>query len=456
MLRLLGFIIKVGILVGGAMWLAARPGSVNISWMEYDITLHFGFFLLILFVFIILSVGLARLMLYLRNLPVRYGEKKSLHNAEKGLEALTLSLSAASAGDVGYARHHAARAEKLLPGQNQPLPLLIQAHAMRCEGEHDQADELLQKILKNREGALLAARSLIQNAISKNDVPLALGYGRQVLKNYKGRDEGWLLKTLYNLETLSRHWDEALSLLKKLERKKLIQIERVSSDRAALFYTKASDTSVEKDQQFLLQKALKEKSDFVPAVTQLAWLYERQGKRRAACRLIEKTWVLTPHPEMAVLWMSLRKVKKRTSKPVEWAFKLVKLNPHHIESHLLRARVAIDQKQWEEARAAIQSAEEIKPIARVYKLWVELEDVAGHGDGAVRQRYEQLATAMPDPAWMCEVTGRLYPLWQPIGENSGAFNTIKWVYPDTAIYGIDGYLTANEDLSPFELIKISS
>lgn len=453
MLRLLGFIIKFGVLVAGAMWLANRPGTVTIQWMDYDISLNFGFFLLLLFLCIITSVGLARLMLYVRNLPGRYRDKKSLVDAEKGLKALTLSLSAAAAGDTGYARYHAERAEALLPGSSQPLPVLLQAYALRREGHQAEAEHLLQHVLKDREGSLLAARALINNALHNGDLPRALHYGRQTLSAYQGKDAAWLIKTLYGLETQAMNWDEALSLLNRAAKNKSVPEDQAGRDRAAILIAQSLETIIIKDKISLLQKALKAHHDFVPAVTMLARLYMEQGKKRAAYKLVENAWAAHPHPELAALWLYFfSQQNSRKLSAVDWAHRLVKTNPHHIESFLLRARVAIDEQQWEEARAALQSAEELKATRRVYKLWAELEERAGRGEMAIRIRFEALATAEQDAAWICRVSGKTYEHWQPIADAPGGFNTIEWGHH--AMVAGDLLAARQGDEGMFELLRL--
>ena len=155
MLRALFFAVKVGLLVAAAVWIAERPGAVEISWLGYDIHAHVGVFLLALLAgFLLLSFAFRALALPLW-LKHRHGRKKH----ERGYRALTRGLSAVAAGDVREAEKRAAQARRFLPGDGG-LPLLLEAQTARLKGDEAAAAQAFEKLLSAPDTAFLQKKLL--------------------------------------------------------------------------------------------------------------------------------------------------------------------------------------------------------------------------------------------------------------------------------------------------------
>ncbi|MCB9963581.1 MAG: hypothetical protein H6855_00915 [Rhodospirillales bacterium] len=432
MLRLLWFLLRIGLLVGGAMWLSARPGTVNIQWMDYDINIHFGFFLLILLVLLMVAMGLTRLGIYMSTLPERHRDRKVLKNTEKGLEALTLSLSAAAAGDYGHTQYQAERALKFLPGY-QPLPLILQSGAQRKQGDFEKADATLKTLLSHPEGAVLAARALIGNAIEQNNIPAALIYARTAEKDYKGRDSGWLLKSLYELEARAGNWEAAESALQKALKKKAVSKDQGADDLKAMMTAQALDllaagqtASAEK----ILKKVVRQHTAFIPAVESLCERYLEAGKKRAATSLLKAAWSAAPHPLLVRLWREVGRLSGKKETDVSWIQKLVQYYPDHYESDFALANVQAVAGLTEDARKSLERAIEKSPQRRFYKLAADLAQKAGGSAASIHHYLEAMSDARPDPIWVCPQTGALFERWHPLVPPQGDFNVLVWGFPD--------------------------
>lgn len=453
MLQLVWFLTKIGLLVAGALWLAARPGQVDIQWMEYEITIHFGFFLLLFFVLLLLTIGLTRFSLFFTGLPGRQKLKKTIKNNEKGMEALTLSISSATAGDYGHSQYQAERAMKLLPG-SQPIPLLLQANAMRKQGNHQKAEESLKEMLSHPEGAVLAARALIKNAVEQNNVVGALSYARTAEKDYKGKDKGWLLATLYELEAKAGNWQDAENSLNKAVKAKAVEKSKAEEAFIAIRTSLAIEHQLNDDTKNavkLLKSVLKKDPAFVPAVRNLFQLYMKQGKKRAAANLIKKAWSKAPNPLFKDLWAEAGASFNKNSNDVSWLRKLTNHYPKHIESYLAHAENNIHTENYEYAKQNLELATEVDEQRRIYKLWITLTEKTGGSEASVRHRIEQMADAKTDPTWVCALTGQTYDQWNAIAEPHGSFNTIIWSSPEDIKAGI--YTNDNSEL--FDLLTAS-
>ena len=88
---------------------------------------------------------------------------------------------------------------------------------------------------------------------------------------------------------------------------------------------------------------------------------------------------------------------------------------------------AINQALWGEARQYLKMAEQIRPSARLYRLWSLAEDKQGHDDSA-RSYLEKAENAPIDKVWACQESGQVFERWIPVTPQ-GHFNTIIWGYP---------------------------
>ncbi len=455
MLQLIWFLLKIGLLVAGAIWLAQRPGQVDIQWMDYEITIHFGFFLLIFFVLLLLTIGLTRFSLFFTGMPGRRKLKKTIKNNEKGMEALTLSLSSAAAGDYGYAQYQAERALKLLPGSSQPLPLLLQAGAQRKQGQYDKADETLKAMLSHPEGAVLAARALIGNAVEQNNIVGALSYARTADRDYKGKDKGWLLETLYELEAKAGNWLAAEESLNKALKKKAISKEKAEKDYIAIATSRVRElipNGDEKTSEKMLKAVLKKDPAFQPAVSLMFDMYLENGKGRAASNLLKKAWKTRPHPQFVLMWTQAGLLFGKKDDDLAWLRKLTGQNPNHLESYLALAENNLRGARYDDAKINLDAAMEIARQRRIFKLLIELAEKTGSSEATIRHHIEQMADADPDPIWVCKKTGRTYDRWAAVSLPHGSFNTMVWGDPGAILKAAN----MNQGGEFFELLTASS
>lgn len=152
MIKALWFAIKVGVLIALSVWIAERPGSVRIEWMEYTFTIQMGFFLLVALVFVLLTLFIYQVLKTFVGFPSslrRYNEVKA---REKGYRALTRGLTAVAAGDKKAAALYSKKASKLLEGDTG-LPLLLEAQAARLDGREEDAAQSFVALLEDKDAS---------------------------------------------------------------------------------------------------------------------------------------------------------------------------------------------------------------------------------------------------------------------------------------------------------------
>lgn len=430
MLRILWFAIKIGVLVAAAVWVANRPGLISLSWMDYTVEAQAWFALVVAFGAILLLLTLHRFLLSVLGLSGAWGRYRDYRKQIKGQRALVLGMSAVAAGDRKLAQYQAHRARKLLP-RDRGLTLLLEADSARLTGDEASAHTAYSKLLGNKDTAFLGMRGLLASALDRGQIEEALPLARKALSMQP--KQAWLLRLVYRLELRERRWDDALRILRRVEKAKVFPADVTRSDRQAILIQQARDSFENAQSRAGMEKlkqAYRIDPGFVPAAVALAEKYIENGDRRAAVKLVGRSWEISPHPELAALWKELAPPNKPHDFAIRlrWFEKLLAMRPDHVESQLAAAQAAVDDRLWGEARQYLSAAEEIKHTGRGYLLRAAMEEQLGH-PGEAHYWMDKAANADADPVWTCRDTGQIYERWSPIAEPHGAFNTIIWGFP---------------------------
>jgi HemY protein len=170
--------------------------------------------------------------------------------------------------------------------------------------------------------------------------------------------------------------------------------------------------------------------DFAPATIALASALLAGGKGRRVVSLIEHTWHLSPHPDLARLYgAALGSVDVLAR--VRATQRLIKGHPDHLESRLALAAAALQAKLWGEARTALGGLGD-DPPARVCRLMAEIEEQE-HGDHAQARAWLMRASlADPDPAWVCDTCGNTVKDWGALCPKCQSFDSFRWRTPPHA------------------------
>lgn len=421
MIKALWFMLKVAVIVGVVLWVAERPGTVRVEWLDYTFTVHVGLFLLAILALIVSSIFIYRVVRAFVTFPSSLRYYNQVKGRDKGYRALTIGLTAVAAGDTAAALKQAEKARKLLP-EEDGLPLLLEAQAARLDGREDDARDSFAALLENKDAAFLGVRGLLQASLDGGDSAGALKLARQALSLHP--KQKWILRCVYDLEIRERHWSAAEDILKRAIKAGAISKDRGQSDRAAM----AAAIAIEADTQGLdnvaaakFKEAQKIDGLHAGIVILAARYYMGKGQRKKAVSLVEGSWKRegdhAAHGAFIHLWDDLMsdKARKDALGRLKWFEKLVTLNPNNAAGYLAAGRAAMDGGLWGEARQLFERAEELRPSALLYKAFAELEDRAGGEDAkeAARGWLEKAADAQGEKLWVCRETGRVYDEWRP-------------------------------------------
>ncbi len=426
MLRALWFLLKVGLLAAAAVWVANRPGTIDISWQGYDVHADAAVAFLAAMLGAVILLLIYRAVTGLFAMPKIWQRYRAHIRQQKGLKSLTLGLTAVAAGDARLAGYHAHRTRALLPG-DAGLSVLLEGQAARLKGDDESARSAFEALLSNKDTAFLGLRGLMQDALARGREADAAALTARAMKLYPRHP--FVLRMVYDVELRQGHWNEAQKFLKRVERLHAMEPAAILADRIALLLQQAEEAPV-RESLPLLKKAWRADHASVPAAVRLARHYLDEGKRSNAVSVLEKTWALNPHPALLPLWKDAAPLMKGDSaQRLRWYEKLIALQPTSIDAHMATASAAMDEQLWGVARQHLDTAGSIGAVpARFYHMRARLAQAQHRPDEAALM-LRRAADAPPEKTWICRETGNIYETWSPVAAPHGSFNTIAWDYP---------------------------
>jgi HemY protein len=426
MRRLLFYVIGLAILVAGAVWLADRPGNVSIRWGDYLITTSVAVLVVAVIVLSVVVAVLYRIWVWLRKGPGRMRKSLTQHRREKGYEALTRGLVALAAGDSTEARRFARKADDML--DRPPLTLLLSAQAAQLDGDDKAATDTFEAMVERPETEFLGLRGLMVEALRRGDHEAARVYAKRA--HALRPDAVWAAEALFELETRDGDWRAAQRTLESAVDRRALAKPAGKRRRAVVLIERAREALGDlrrADAIKLAREAHAEAPDLVPGAVLLADLLSDEQKFRAAAKVIEQTWVLAPHPDLAKAFLRAGRDEDRIA-AYRRLDKLIKAAPNALESHVAAARAALDADLTGEARRHLDDASKIEMTHRIASLYVELEEKDGHADAA-QEWLRKAAEAESDEGWQCGSCGHVPQAWAPVCPHCSAFDTLTWTRP---------------------------
>jgi len=430
------------ILVGAVLalaWIADQPGDASLQWQGFRVESSFALLAVVVGVLAIVTALAYRLWLALRRAPGQVSDAWLGRRRHKGFQALTRGMVAVAAGDAEEARRSVKRAEVLL--NDPPLTLLLSAQTAQLEGNDTSAAGFFRAMAEQQETEFLGVRGLLTQAIKRGDAAEALNLARRA---YRLRPKSaWVADNLIQLQARNGNWLDAQVTSEEQVRNGLISRDNGRRRKAVL----TLEQGLEKRRQGdlvaaaqLFKSAANLAPGLIPAVATFADTLVAAGKDKRARELIEKTWLMSPHPKLLKLyWAALGNSGDGPAQALaqmKATEHLVKANRDHSESHIALARAALAARLWGEARTHIGAlscseggvTKAYNHEARVCRLWAELED-AEHAAAASLQWLSLASHAETDPTWVCDGCGNAVDDWSAICGNCRAFDGFTWRKP---------------------------
>ncbi len=431
--RVLLFCLKAAVLVGLAYWLALRPGEVSIEWFGYRLDTSVGILILAVAVLAAVAALMYRFWRFLLHAPGDLSRRVRAGKRQRGYQALTQGMVAVAAGEREEAARWARKADTLL--DEPPLTMLLSAQAAQLSGDEAAARRYFTAMLDDEETKFLGLRGLLTQALREGDETRALDLARRA-HGMRPRTP-WVLQSLFDLSQRCGDLEAAERALKESVRAKALPRPEADRKRAVLLLERALNARREGGGAGaaldLAREAHKLAPGLIAASTLFAELLIEANDKRKAARAIEEAWGLAPHPELARLYL-LARPNPDSIERLKTLGRLAERNRSHPETHLARARAALEARLWGEARRHLEAAAgpdglEGQPRESVCRLMAELEEEERADAEAARAWLTRAAGAARDPGWVCASCGALAQAWSARCGKCRTFDALAWTAP---------------------------
>src|SRR5262249_6511384 len=201
MIRVVVYLVLVGLIAFGAVWFAEHPGDVAITWQGRRIETS----VMVLVVAVVALAAAAMIAWSLVRAIVRAPATLARHLAHRrgvrGYGGLSRGLIAVGSGDAGAARRYAEEADQLIPGE--PLALLLAAQSAQLAGDRAAAAARFEAMAGRSDTRLLGLHGLFIEARRRNDPAAALVYAEEAAKD--GAAPGWAGQAVLELRCVAGH-----------------------------------------------------------------------------------------------------------------------------------------------------------------------------------------------------------------------------------------------------------
>ena len=425
MIRILLYLIAVFALAAGFVWMADRPGEMLITWQGYEVRTSV---MVALVGIAIVLVAIALVWSVLRAIwrtPRSVGNFLGARRRDRGYRALSRGMIAVGAGDPRVARRAAHEAQSLL-GSREPLVLLLAAQAAQISGEIDSAKTAFTALSENSETRILGLHGLFVEARRRGEHAAARHFAEEAM--HLSPRIAWAGPALFDYQCQAGEWAGALTTLETNADAGAVDREEARKLRAVLLTARAmeeEDGEPDAARGHAIE-AHRLAPELVPAAVVAARLLTRHGDVRRASRVLEATWKVSPHPEIASAYAEVRSGDSARDR-LKRVRRLADMRANHPEGAMAIASVAIDVDDWPTARNAIAGLVRSDPSERVCVLMAEIEE-GEHGDEPrARAWLTRALTAPRDPAWMAD--GRVFAEWAPVSPVSGRVGVFEWKVP---------------------------
>lgn len=440
MIRLLIFIALVFAAALGMAWIADRPGLVTLDWQGYRIETGLMTAAVALAVLLAVGIFLWNLALFLMRSPGLVGRFFRRRRRDRGYDALSKGMLALGVGDATSASRYGGEAAKLLG--HEPATSLLLAQSAQLAGRHEEARGRFETMLEDPKLKPVGLHGLYVEAERVGEPVAARHYAEEAAKLVPGL--AWAGRAVLGYQAVAGDWADAIRSLERNYAAKLVDKKTFRRHKAVLLTAQALELEDRDPDQAkgLASEAHGLAPDLVPAAVVAARLATRRGDIRKALKVVETTWKLSPHPDLADAYAHARTGDSALDR-LKRIKTLAALRAHNAEGALALARAALEASDYTLARAQLKAAMTLEPTRRAFLLMAELEETQ-HGDrGRVREWLARAVRAPADPAWVAD--GVVSESWAPVSPVDGRLDAFVWTSPPAALDHQDTSLEALDE-----------
>lgn len=433
MLRILIFLAVVLVLGLAFAWIADNPGLVTIALPNQGIESIEISLMLAVVVLVTIIAGIMivwSMALTIWRSPLLFSNWRRGRRRDRGYNALSKGMIAVAAGDATNARKLTRESNRFLP--DEPLVLLLDAQTSLLEENRGNAQLKFEAMLENPDTRLLGLRGLYVEAERQGEVAIAAHYAERAAE--LAPDAAWSSSALLRHQSTSGDWAGALKTLETSRWTNKLNRSENNRLKAVLQTAMAMDQEDQAPDQArtLALSAHKLAPSLVPAAIIAARISSRLGDFRKASKVLETTWKVAPHPEIADAYVHVRSGDAVVDRQKRARY-LAGKQRNNAEGNFAIAIAAIDAKDWREARSALAGILKDNPSERICLLMADIEQ-AEHGDhGRVRDWLSRAVRAPRDAVWTAD--GYVSDKWAPVSPLTGRLDAFEWKVPVEMLEG---------------------
>ena len=349
MIHILGYLIAVAALVGGAVWMADHPGLVTVRWLAWRLDTSVSVVALSLLLAVGALIFAWRFASGFLGLPGVFARRARERRQVKGTAALAGAVTALAGGEVDSARRCLKDADKAL--KNPQLMHLIAAQIDRAKGDAASAVAHYRALLDTPETELAGLRGLIET-LPPGDAE-SLTFAERAFARAPGA--GWAARAAYAAEMTAGRLEAAQVALTTAQKKGGFDAVAASGERVRLALSRAQAARGEGrlvDAAKLAREALDLDPENLEAALTLAHIHDAEGLAKKAVEVLERQWSASPSPQVLTAWLELWREEDAAGR-VKRVRALIADNPDHPESRLALADAALRAEALADARAAL-------------------------------------------------------------------------------------------------------
>jgi len=427
-MRALPALVAIALVIAAAVFVADRPGNVDIVWQGWRIDTSVAVIVMAAVLVGVIAAVLFNLLRWIIGGPQAWMRARRERRRRHGYRALTQGMVAVAAGDAEEAQKLARKADALLA--EPPLTLLLSSQAAQLNGDERAAARYFTAMLEKAETEFLGLRGLLMQALKSGDEATALRLTERA-RALRPRTP-WVLSHLHELQARAGQWAAAEATLIEATRRNALPAPEGKLRQAVTLHEHAREAEAEGragEAMRLEAKALALAPAFAPIVERYAAMMHQRGQDRRARRALETAWHAAPHPVLADAYRALHADEEPLAR-LKRVERLASFRADHVESHLAQAQAALEARLWGEARRHLTAAGaggEVAAAPRLCRLMAELEE-AEHGDHEAAHAWLARAASagVADPAWICSACGSENACWTALCPDCRGFATLAW------------------------------
>ncbi|MBW7057108.1 heme biosynthesis protein HemY [Paracoccus bogoriensis] len=434
-LKILFFFAVVLALAFGATWLSETGQLLRIEYGGVEYVLTPVKAVVALAILAILAWLVIRLLgLFLAFLRFLAGDETAINRyfarsrERKGYAAFAEGMLAVASGEGKLAQDKAAKAARYL---NQPhLTNLLAAQAAETAGDRQKAIAVYRELLGDDRTRFVGIRGLMRQKLAEGDTHKALLLAQKAYALKPRHKE--VQDTLLELQTREHDWKGARRTLRDKKAQGDLPKDVALRRDAVLALQEASEVLAKGNSISAREAAIsaaKASPDLIPAAVLAARSYIAQKDYRNASRILEKTWSVRPHPDIAAAYAEIAPDESRQARLRRFEA-LIRKNPDHEETRLLQAELLLAAEDFPGARRALGDLATKHPTVRTLSIMAAIERGEGADDSVVRGWLTRALTASRGPQWCCDKCHNVMPEWAPVCDSCNGFDTLTWREPD--------------------------